>query len=112
MASAAQIQWGLMAFVFGLSHLGYLLTMPAVAGSTADGRSLVLFVVFVTEMSDVLQYVWGKLLGRHKHPAHGEPQQDLGGVRGRRGEHGAAEPGRALPHPVLGGRDHRRHACW
>lgn len=65
-ASVAQIQWGLMAFVFGLSHLGYLLTMPAVAGSTADGRSLVLFVVFVTEMSDVLQYVWGKLLGRHR----------------------------------------------
>jgi phosphatidate cytidylyltransferase len=65
-ASAAQIQWGLMAFVFGLSHLGYLLAMPAVAGSSADGRSLVLFVVFVTEMSDVLQYVWGKLLGRHR----------------------------------------------
>jgi phosphatidate cytidylyltransferase len=65
-ASAAQIQWGLMAFVFGLSHLGYLLTMPAVPGSAADGRSLVLFVVFVTEMSDVLQYVWGKLAGRHR----------------------------------------------
>jgi phosphatidate cytidylyltransferase len=31
-----------------------------------DGRTLVLFLVFVTEMSDVLQYVWGKLLGRHK----------------------------------------------
>jgi phosphatidate cytidylyltransferase len=65
-ASAAQIQWGLMAFVFGLSHLGYLLSMPAIAGSTADGRSLVLFVVFVTELSDVLQYVWGKLVGRHR----------------------------------------------
>ncbi|MEQ1832784.1 MAG: phosphatidate cytidylyltransferase [Candidatus Eisenbacteria bacterium] len=64
-ASAAMIQWGLMAFVFGLSHLGYLLTMPTVAGSVANGRSLLLFVVFVTEMSDVLQYVWGKLAGRH-----------------------------------------------
>lgn len=65
-ASAAMIQWGLMAFVFGLSHLGYLLTMPEVSGSTANGRSLVLFVVFVTEMSDVLQYIWGKLVGRHR----------------------------------------------
>jgi len=65
-ASAAQIQWGLMAFVFGLSHLGYLLTMPAIPGSAANGRSLVLFVVFVTEMSDVMQYVWGKLLGRRR----------------------------------------------
>ncbi len=65
-ASASQIQWGLMAFVFGLSHLAMLLTLPASVGSTANGRTLLLFLVFVVEMSDVLQYVWGKTLGRHK----------------------------------------------
>lgn len=65
-ASASQIHWGLMAFVFGLSHLGYLLQLPALPGRAVDGRALVLFVVFVVEMSDVLQYVWGKLCGRHK----------------------------------------------
>lgn len=65
-ASASQIHWGLMAFVFGLSHLGYLLQLPALPVGAADGRALVLFVVFVVEMSDVLQYMWGKLLGRHK----------------------------------------------
>lgn len=65
-ASASQIQWGLMAFVFGLSHLAYLLTLPAAEGTRADGRAMVLFLVFLTEMSDVLQYCWGKLLGRHK----------------------------------------------
>ena len=65
-ASASQIQWGLMAFVFGLSHLAFLLTKPADTESSASGRTLVLFAVFVVEMSDVLQYVWGKTLGRHK----------------------------------------------
>ncbi|HXG66412.1 MAG TPA: phosphatidate cytidylyltransferase [Blastocatellia bacterium] len=65
-ASAAQIQWGLMAFVFGLSHVGFLLTLPAVSGTSADGRTMLLFLVFVVEISDVLQYVWGKTLGRHK----------------------------------------------
>lgn len=65
-ASASQIQWGLMAFVFGLSHLAYLSGFPPVEGTRADGRSLLLFLVFVTEMSDVLQYCWGKLLGRHR----------------------------------------------
>jgi len=65
-ASASQIQWGLMAFVFGLSHLAFLLTKPATIESPVSGRTLVLFVVFVVEMSDVLQYVWGKTLGRHK----------------------------------------------
>jgi phosphatidate cytidylyltransferase len=65
-ASASQIQWGLMAFVFGLSHLAMLLTLPAVNNSSANGRTLLLFLVFVVEMSDVLQFVWGKTLGRHK----------------------------------------------
>ncbi|MGH7457139.1 MAG: phosphatidate cytidylyltransferase, partial [bacterium] len=63
-ASASQIQWGLMAFVFGLSHLGFLLTLPERFG--ANGRMLLLFLVFVVEISDVLQYIWGKTLGRHK----------------------------------------------
>jgi phosphatidate cytidylyltransferase len=65
--SASQLQWGLMAFVFGLSHLGALLVFPEpLPGPGVNGRSLVLFLVFVTEMSDVLQYVWGKRFGRHK----------------------------------------------
>lgn len=65
-ASASQIQWGLMAFVFGLSHLRYVAAFPAAAGSRADGRALLLFLVFVAEISDVFQFVWGKTLGRHK----------------------------------------------
>jgi phosphatidate cytidylyltransferase len=65
-ASASQIQLGLMLFVFGLSHIGYLLTFPQLGDTTANGRTLILFLVFVVEMSDVLQYIWGKTLGRHK----------------------------------------------
>jgi len=65
-ASASQIQWGLMAFVFGLSHLGMLLALPAVGKPPANGRTLLLFLVVVTELSDVFQYVWGKTFGRHK----------------------------------------------
>jgi phosphatidate cytidylyltransferase len=65
--SMSQIQWGLMAFVFGLSHLGALLcfTEPR-PGRGVNGRTLLLFLVFVTQMGDVLQYTWGKLIGRHK----------------------------------------------
>jgi phosphatidate cytidylyltransferase len=64
--SASQIQWGLMAFVFGLSHMAFLLTVAELKGASVSGRMLVLFLVFVVEISDVLQYVWGKTLGRHK----------------------------------------------
>lgn len=65
-ASASQIQWGMMIFVFGLSHMAYLLTFEQVGPPPSNGRTLVLFLVFVVEMSDVLQYVWGKTIGRHK----------------------------------------------
>ena len=65
-ASAAQIQLGMMFFVFGLSHMAFLLTISEIPGTRVNGRMLVLFLVFVTEMSDVLQYIWGKTLGRHK----------------------------------------------
>jgi phosphatidate cytidylyltransferase len=64
-SSASEIQWGLMAFVFGLSHLAYVTAFPR-AGGGADGRTLLLFLVFVAETSDVLQYVWGKTWGRHE----------------------------------------------
>lgn len=65
-ASAGTILWGLMAFGFGLSHAGYLLQLPSTPGSEANGRTLVLFLVFVVEVSDVMQYVWGKTFGRRK----------------------------------------------
>jgi phosphatidate cytidylyltransferase len=65
-AAASQIQWGLMAFVFGLSHMGYMVRLDHIGGGEWNGRMLLLFLVFVVEMSDVLQYVWGKTIGRHK----------------------------------------------
>lgn len=62
--AAAALNWGLMAFGFGFSHLAWLVAMPPVHG--VAGRALILFLVFVTEISDVLQFVWGKTMGRHK----------------------------------------------
>ncbi|MDR0865658.1 MAG: phosphatidate cytidylyltransferase [Candidatus Symbiothrix sp.] len=64
--SMATLQWILMLTVFGLSHLAYLLSLPDLEGFDAGGRGLLLFVVFLTEINDVMQFAWGKLLGRHK----------------------------------------------
>jgi phosphatidate cytidylyltransferase len=66
LASTASIHWGLMAFVFGLSHLAFLSTMPMVAGLEVGGPTLLLFLVIVTEMNDVFQFIWGKSIGRRK----------------------------------------------
>jgi phosphatidate cytidylyltransferase len=64
--AAGTIHWGLMTMVFSLSHLAQMLVLPAAHGSAVGGAGLVLYVVFLTEFNDVLQYIWGKSLGRHK----------------------------------------------
>ena len=55
----------LMFAVFGISHLAFLVSLPGTSGFELGGRSLLLFIVFVTELNDVLQFTWGKLLGRY-----------------------------------------------
>lgn len=64
--SMATLQWILMLTVFGISHLAYLLSLPESEAFNAGGRGLLLFVVFLTEINDVMQFTWGKLLGKYK----------------------------------------------
>jgi phosphatidate cytidylyltransferase len=66
------LHWGLMVTVFSLSHAAYTLMLPlapAARGGWADphvGPALMIYLVVLTQLNDVAQYVWGKLLGRRK----------------------------------------------
>lgn len=66
----AKIQWGLMLCVYCVSHVPALLMLPLAGRGAAAGAGgnakLIFFLVCVDQMSDVLQYVFGKLLGRRK----------------------------------------------
>ena len=62
---AAETQWALMIAVFCISHVPALM-MLEIPGYAGRNVLLIAFLVFVVQLSDVLQYVWGKLLGRHK----------------------------------------------
>ena len=66
MLRVAEVQWGLMICVFCISHVPALLTLPMIPGHEGREVLLIAFLVLVVQSSDVLQYVWGKLLGRHK----------------------------------------------
>lgn len=61
----AKIQWGLMICVYCVSYAPaiFLLNIPGYEGQ--NGK-LLFFFVLVVQISDVLQYMWGKTLGRHK----------------------------------------------
>lgn len=80
--AAATIQWGLMLMVFCLSHLAFLLALPASGNPGSGGAGLVLYLVFLTQFNDVAQYVWGKLLGRHKAVPEVSPKKTIEGLVG------------------------------
>jgi len=62
----ARIQWGMMTTVYFVSYVPALL-MLQVPGYSEGGQNfkLMLFFILIVQMSDVLQYIAGKLLGRH-----------------------------------------------
>ena len=61
----AKIQFGIMVCVYCPSHAPALLILQIPGFEGHDAR-LLLYLVIVDQMSDVLQYVWGKLIGKHK----------------------------------------------
>jgi phosphatidate cytidylyltransferase len=65
MPRVAEVQWGLMLCVFCVSHVPALLTLD-IPGYVGRQLLLIAFLVLVVQSSDVLQYIWGKLFGRHK----------------------------------------------
>ncbi|WP_434659031.1 phosphatidate cytidylyltransferase [Klebsiella sp. MISC125] len=78
--SAAQLHWGLMTTVFAVSHVAFLLILPADGLQT--GALLVLYLVGLTEFNDVAQYLWGKSLGRIRVTPKVSPNKTLAGLLG------------------------------
>jgi len=58
------VQWGLMACVYAVSHAPALLMLD-VPGYQSSGPTLLFYLVLVAQINDVMQYVWGKLFGKH-----------------------------------------------
>lgn len=59
----AEVQWALMICVFCVSHVPALLNLD-IPGFEGRNILLIAYLVIVVQSSDVLQYVWGKVLGR------------------------------------------------
>jgi phosphatidate cytidylyltransferase len=69
LSRTAKQQWGLMVTVYCLSHAPALLMLDisGYSGGDSSRNALLLFyLLLVVQMSDVMQYVFGKLFGRTK----------------------------------------------
>jgi len=60
----AKIHWALMVCVYCVSHAPAILSLE-IPGYEGQNGKLLFYFVLVVQMSDVLQYVWGKTIGRH-----------------------------------------------
>ena len=81
MRRIAEVQWGLMISVYCVSHVPALLTLRI--PDFADRKLLLIaFLILVVQSSDVLQYVWGKLLGRHQIAPSLSPSKTVEGFAG------------------------------
>ncbi len=80
--AAGMIHWGLMTTVFTVGHVAYLLVLPMTVNPQGGGPALVLYLVFLTQFNDVSQFLWGKLLGRHKVIPKVSPNKTIEGLIG------------------------------
>lgn len=62
---SARIQWGVMVTIYCISHVPALLLLD-IPGYAGQNALLLFYMLLVVQMSDVLQYVFGKMLGKTK----------------------------------------------
>jgi phosphatidate cytidylyltransferase len=92
--STSALHWGLMTTLFSISHAAYLLVLTpgknprwpidwsADSSGVTAGAGLLLFLMLLTELNDVFQYLWGKSFGHYRVAPHVSPGKTWAGVLG------------------------------
>jgi len=78
---SAKIQWGIMVTVYCISHVPALLLLD-IPGYTGQNAILLFYMLLVVQMSDVLQYVFGKIFGKTKVVPIVSPSKTVEGLIG------------------------------
>ncbi len=63
--TTAAVFWGLMPFVYGLSHAYILLELPSTVDPSVGHCVHFLFLILLTEINDIIQSVIGRSFGKH-----------------------------------------------
>lgn len=79
--STARIQWALLICVYAVSHMPMLLALP-LRGFEGQNAKLLFFFVLTAQLSDVLQYVWGKTCGKRPVAPRVSPHKTWEGTLG------------------------------
>jgi phosphatidate cytidylyltransferase len=89
----AKIQWGIMVTIYCISHVPALLLLD-IPGYAGQNALLLFYMLLVVQLSDVLQYVFGKIFGKSKIAPVVSPSKTVEGFVG--GAAGATLIGAAM----------------
>jgi phosphatidate cytidylyltransferase len=89
----AKIQWGIMVTIYCISHVPALLLLD-IPGYAGQNALLLFYMLLVVQLSDVLQYVFGKIFGKTKIAPVVSPSKTVEGFVG--GAAGATLIGAAM----------------
>ena len=78
LARNAKLQWGLMLTVYAISHAPALYLLD----TGVPPAHLLIYLLIVVQLSDVFQYIFGKLFGRHRFSPNISPSKTLEGLIG------------------------------
>jgi phosphatidate cytidylyltransferase len=77
----SMVQWGLMVCTYCLSYAPALLVLY-IPGFVGHNIRLLFYLLMVVELSDIFQFIWGKLFGRHAIAPHVSPNKTWEGFIG------------------------------
>ena len=80
--ASGTLHWGLMLTVFCVSHIAYLGVLPNTPDWQNTGISLIIYLVLLTQLNDVSQFLWGKLFGSIKIIPEISPNKTVAGFIG------------------------------
>lgn len=79
---AAKTQWAAMISIFCVSHVPALMNLHLENFPYENNVLLLIFMIVVVQSSDVLQYVWGKAVGKRKIMPKLSPSKTVAGTVG------------------------------
>lgn len=78
----SQLHWALLLTVFSLSHIAYIASFPKIEMTKGGASGMIFFLLLITQLNDISQFIAGKLFGKRKISPLISPHKTWAGLLG------------------------------